>query len=449
MSLSDAPLLPLNGNGEEFMIRNLYEDQKVIVYKVMAKIYEWLTCDDLRAFVPLRCTIMGPAGTGKSVLINTITSCIRKLFDYNNVVAVGCPTGTAAFNAFGETLHSLSSQGISGDYKPFTISEAKKALLCQKFKHLLCLIIDERSLLTSRLLGSTSQIISETIFSGCNIDELVGGIPVLILAGDDHQLPGMHEGGIEALSRYGGSKMTQKGREVFRECAKMVFKLSTLRRISDSKQADKDLMQRVREGVNITDNDVEKLQSLHLDSIRDKHGPDTVADIEKDAIYLFWTNEKRTKHNLEKLGQTNTPDNPTAIVRPKGQGDKFGKSINSHFESEIPKASLICVGARVCIQGHNFNPLWGLHNGACGTVKEIIYSTATNPNRGDHPSYVIVEFPQYCGPTWDIDYPKVMQHIILFRATRKSSSHQITGYELIGNPNPYYSQIMQAHMLST
>jgi hypothetical protein len=402
-------MLPINENGEEFNTKNLYDDQRVIVYKVLSKIHEWFTCEDLRGFVPLRCTIMGPAGTGKSVLINTITSCIRKLFDYNNVVAVGCPTGTAAFNAFGETLHSLSAQGISGDYKPFTISETKKTLLCQKFKHLLCLIIDERSLLTSKLLGSTSQIISETIFSGCNIDELVGGIPVLILAGDDHQLPGMTEGGIEALSRYGGSKMTQKGREVFRTCANTVFKLSTLRRLSDSKQDDKDLMQRVRTGDKITDNDVAKLQSLHLDSIRDKHGPDTVAAIEKDAVYLFWTNEKRTKHNLERLSKLNTPENPTAIVRTKGYGDKFGKSINSHFDSETPKASLICIGAKVCLQNQNFYPLWGLHNGACGTVQEIIYATGTNPNKGDHPSYVVVNFPQYAGPPWDKANTKVSQ----------------------------------------
>jgi hypothetical protein len=36
----------------------------------------------------------------------------------------------------------------------------------ERFRHLLCLIIDERSLLTSKLLGTTAQIISETIYDG-------------------------------------------------------------------------------------------------------------------------------------------------------------------------------------------------------------------------------------------------------------------------------------------
>jgi hypothetical protein len=31
----------------------------------------------------------------------------------------------------------------------------------------------------------------------------------------------------------------------------------------------------------------------------------------------------------------------------------------------------------------------------------------TQINRGDHPEYVVVRFPQYIGPMWDIENPKV------------------------------------------
>jgi PIF1-like helicase len=384
-----------------------------------------MTCDDLSAFQPLRCTITGQAGTGKSVLLNTITSCIRTVFEYNNVVAVGCPTGTAAFNANGDTMHNLTEQGISGDYKPFTLSDAKKKRLCRKFRHLLCLMIDERSLLTSKLLGNSAQVLSETVYDGCNILDEFGGIPVVILAGDDHQLPGMSEGGIEALTRYGGTKMTQKGREIFRQCSGTVFELSTIRRVSDSKQKDKDLIQRIRTGTGVTDEDVAKLQSLHLDNIREKHGSEVVKQIEADAVYLFWTNEKKTKHNLHRLGEMNTPDNPTAIIRPSGFGNKFGKSINSHFEDDTPKAALLCVGAKVCLQGQNFHPQWGLHNGACGTVKEIVFNDGKNPNNGDHPSYVIVNFPQYKGPPWDKENTQVRHccSIVYYRIILKNCIH--------------------------
>ena len=404
--------LPLNDKGQPYSIEALYPEQQKFLYVVLEKIREWMTCEDLSVFVPGRYTVQGQGGTGKSVLNNTLVSVLRSLFEYNNVACPGGPTGGSAFNILGETLHRLSGQGITGEYQPFTLSEAKKQALQAKFKHLLCLIIDERSLLTSKLLGSTAQIISETIFDGCNIDEILGGLPVIILTGDDYQLPGMSEGAFQVLTNTGGSKMTMKGRQLLRDCSKNVFKLKINRRVSDVRQDDKDMLQRIRLGVGITDADVSKLQSLHLDNIRDVHGPDVVKRIEKDALYLFWTNEKRIKLNLSRLIEVNSSDNPTAIIKPVGTGSKFGKSIQRHFKTNTPSAAMLCKGAKVCIQGCNFNPIWGLHNRACGTVQEIVFAPGKNPNKGDQPKYVVVHFPQYKGPAWDIDRPKVKHNLV-------------------------------------
>jgi hypothetical protein len=48
---------------------------------------------------------MGCSGTGKSVLINTLVTCIRKIFDDNYSVFVTAPTGAAAYNVGGSTIH--------------------------------------------------------------------------------------------------------------------------------------------------------------------------------------------------------------------------------------------------------------------------------------------------------------------------------------------------------
>jgi len=48
-------------------------------------------------------TIMGCGGTGKSVLINTLVACIRKIFNDN--VFVTAPTRAAAYNVRGSTIH--------------------------------------------------------------------------------------------------------------------------------------------------------------------------------------------------------------------------------------------------------------------------------------------------------------------------------------------------------
>jgi hypothetical protein len=400
--------LPLCPDGTPYDLERLYPDQLLMVYFILERLHDWFTCEDLSNFIPGLFLLMGQGGTGKSVILNTSTAVVRRKFCYTDTVGATGPTGSSAFNVFGMTLHRFTGQGIKGEYKPNTMSAAKRHELVSRFKHLLCLIIDERSLLTSKLLGSTAQIIAETIFGGSKKFELFGGLPVLVLAGDDYQLPGMLEGALEALTRTRGSPMTQKGRSIFRDCAKNVLKLKTIRRVCDSEPtANKEMVERVRIGDQIQDRDVDKILSLHLDVMKAKHGPRVVEQIEKDAVFLFWTNEKRMRHNHLRLLQLTSDENPVAIIKPFGHGEGTKQSVRRHFDDDPPDASLMFIGAKVCVQGKNFWPQWGLFNGACGTVEEIVFEKGKNPNKGDHPKYVVVNFPQYLGPIWDLDNPKV------------------------------------------
>ena len=54
--------------------------------------------DGGRPFKPVRMTIRGAAGTGKTMLINILLAAVRNMFGINDVVLVGAPTGAAAFN---------------------------------------------------------------------------------------------------------------------------------------------------------------------------------------------------------------------------------------------------------------------------------------------------------------------------------------------------------------
>ena len=93
--------------GTFYDLEGLYGDQLTVVLLMMNKMLEWAMCEDLTTFTPLRVTINGPAATGKTVVINTIVTVTRNLFNENNVVQVCTPTKTAAFNVGGETLHHL------------------------------------------------------------------------------------------------------------------------------------------------------------------------------------------------------------------------------------------------------------------------------------------------------------------------------------------------------
>lgn len=97
-----------------------------------------------------------------------------------------------------------------------------------------------------------------------------------------------------------------------------------------------------------------------------------------------------------------------AAVGDDGQGRSScgPRPIKSHFESTTnPEPAYLCNGAKVCLQAKNFIPLWGLHNGACGTIDEYVFLPQQDPNNGGLPLYVVVDFPLYRGPAWDTEHP--------------------------------------------
>ena len=201
--------------------------------------------------------------------------------------------------------------------------------------------------------------------------------------------------------------MTHVGRNNFLELANNVMKLHGSKRIKKDKVKDKQLMERLRDPRTVELSDVHKLLSLHLDAMLLKHGATVVENIKKNAIYLFHTNKKRISHNLDKLFEDSGPDNPVAACKCRTTGSTTDRAIRGHFDNDRPATANICIDARVALYEKNFCPQWGLHNGACGIVKEIIFAPGKDPNQGDLPSYVVVRFEQYCGPTWDMDDPKV------------------------------------------
>ena len=63
-------------------------------------------------------------------------------------------------------------------------------------------MIDERSMLSSKILAIAERNVRECAFKGQNSKEIWGGVPVVLLSGDDYQLfPVIDEGGIQGYSR--------------------------------------------------------------------------------------------------------------------------------------------------------------------------------------------------------------------------------------------------------
>ena len=88
---------------------------------------------------------------------------------------------------------------------------------------------------------------------------------------------------------------------------------------------------------------------------------------------------------------------------------KQGNTDDDHFKSDIyiPNYTLLAEQAQVQLHGTKYENPWGLYDGARGFVDEIVYSFGNDPNKGDLPAYVVVHFPNYSGPIWDKNNPKV------------------------------------------
>lgn len=117
--------------------------------------------------------VTGGAGTGKSTFVYWLT----KEFDGN--VLLAAPTGIAALNINGKTLHSLCKLPpawiVKNDIRNFKPEIAQQAKL---------LIIDEISMVNANLLDGVSAFFRRNR----NSKEPFGGLPV-VLVGDLFQLP--------------------------------------------------------------------------------------------------------------------------------------------------------------------------------------------------------------------------------------------------------------------
>ncbi len=114
----------------------------------------------------------------------------------NDILKVGAPSGAAAYNVQGSTLHRLLVISVSRPEEKVTGTVLENLQEC--LKHLLCLIIDERSMLSSKVLAAAERNVRHSVYKGQNGGEIWGGVPVVLLFGDNYQLfPVIEEGAIQ------------------------------------------------------------------------------------------------------------------------------------------------------------------------------------------------------------------------------------------------------------
>jgi hypothetical protein len=221
--------------------------------------------------------ITGRAGTGKSTLLQHFRSTTRKN------IAVLAPTGVAAINVGGETIHSFF--GFKPDVTPDRVRKVNRDRQ-ELYRKIDAVVIDEVSMVRSDLLDSVERFLT---LNGKAPERPFGGVQ-MVAFGDLYQLPPVvAREERELFSGYYESPYFFSARS-FEGMAPEWIDLGKVFRQTDG--AFLEILNRIR-------NDTASEEDLAVLNGRVREEID-IADLE-DAIFLTTTNDRASAMNRQQL----------------------------------------------------------------------------------------------------------------------------------------------------
>lgn len=320
--------------------------------------------------------ITGQAGTGKSTLLEEF----RKITKRNMIILA--PTGVAAANIGGRTIHSFCGIGPSSSHKRInrlTARDPHKEVV----EHLDVVIIDEASMVRADLLDYFDK------FLRVNRNEPkvpFGGVQI-VFVGDLYQLPPVVRREEESMFNKAYGTPYFFSARVFSEIGVRFIELKEVHRQKDREFLE--LLQSIR---------VNRAGKPELQLLNNRTMDDSINELEDFTIYLSTTNAIADRINLHKLNQTDGVEKTfTAIV----YGDTKG------FQAPVDLELKLKTGAQVMLLNNDKAGRWV--NGTVGKFKGVYKQTKKEGDR-EPGELLMIEMEdgevQYVGRNkWDvIDY---------------------------------------------
>ncbi|XP_052128693.1 uncharacterized protein LOC127750623 [Frankliniella occidentalis] len=357
-------------------------DQQKVLQLVMKQI-ESIECNqssDICADTIKTCIVQGKAGTGKSLVIAEITKVLTQKFGKQSYV-LGTPTGVSALLIKGKTVHSIFRiPRESKNFKPLMGEQARK--LTNEFENVKFLILDEYSMIGSRMMGMINRRCKEA--TG-NYDEDFGGLYTYFF-GDIKQLPPVKDRPIYSYNQK--CALSQCGYNAMRNIQSCIV-LNKIHRQTDNQFLN--ILTNISEG-GVTKEDFEVLKTR-------MKGVTFEDDAFKDALHLFATKEEVRNFNISKLGQLKDSNNhvvPVLKVEARTNCVKAKKATTDEAQG-LEQNLYLAKGCNIMLRTN----LWlakGLVNGAMGKIVDILYNVNTEVSI-NHPTVLLCEFDTYTGPS--------------------------------------------------
>ncbi|MCL0057604.1 AAA family ATPase [Dehalococcoidales bacterium] len=282
--------------------------------------------------------ITGRAGTGKSTLLDYFRHTTKKK------VAVLAPTGVAALNVKGQTIHSFFR------FKPnITLEGVRRLRLSDEeniYKKLDAIVIDEISMVRADLLDCVDRFLR---LNGPRADSPFGGIQMIFI-GDLYQLPPVTAGAEREVFRSLYETPYFYSARMFRSFEMEFVELEKIYRQHDAQFIN--LLNSIRNN-SITEEGLELLNQRYM--------PDFEPSPDDFYVYLTTINKLADEINGRELAKLD------------GELHTFTGRIEGQFGNEYLPTAInlqVKVGAQIMMLNNDTNGRWV--NGSIGKITEII-----------------------------------------------------------------------------
>ena len=304
-------------------------------------------------------------------------------------VAVAAPTGIAAFNIDGLTIHRLLmlpvEHGKTPQYRP--LSDDVLKIVREKLRNVTLLVIDEISMVSNVTLLYIHLRLTEIFQTEDSKDGWFGKWNLLFL-GDLLQLPPVFESPVyitvssETASKLTGCVGTMDLWRTLFEYDELVI---NMRQKEEKEFAS--MLSRIRLG-HVNDDDIQLLERqklpLHNESVngRMKEVIEILSNLPTDTVCLLPTRHMCDQLNAEMLKHLEGKEihlvAVDAIDCPAYLHQKVSKKLAAYSEDSsltagLEKNLIIKIGCKIMLR-RNIDVTLGLVNGAIGTISSVKYS---------------------------------------------------------------------------